>query len=82
MWGTMVGKYLYPNGDAAPEIITDFLRQFARHYINHPGLGGYYLENGTSTRSGSNGRSAAPTTKATGGRSPTTWPGATKRSPD
>ncbi len=45
MWGTMVGKYLYPNGDAAPEIITEFLRQFARHYVNHPGLGGYYVEN-------------------------------------
>ena len=41
----MVGKHLYPNGDAAPEIIRDFLRQFARRYLNHPGLGGYYVEN-------------------------------------
>nr|MDQ2731532.1 beta-galactosidase [Armatimonadota bacterium] len=45
MWGYMVGKYLYPNGIFGPEIIHNFLQQLARRYVNHPGLGGYYLEN-------------------------------------
>jgi hypothetical protein len=56
MWGTMVGKYLYPNGDTAPEIITEFLRQFARHYINHPGLGGYCVATGAHRLPGVPGR--------------------------
>ena len=45
MWGYLVGKYLYPNGEHGPRIIHDFLQQLARRYRDHPGLGGYYLEN-------------------------------------
>ncbi|HEY3380066.1 MAG TPA: beta-galactosidase, partial [Armatimonadota bacterium] len=45
LWGYMVGKYLYPNGEYAPQIIKQFCTQFARQYLNHPGLGGYYFEN-------------------------------------
>ncbi|HEY3376001.1 MAG TPA: beta-galactosidase [Armatimonadota bacterium] len=45
MWGYMVGKYLYPNGEYGPQIIRQFCTQFARQYLNHPGLGGYYFEN-------------------------------------
>ncbi len=44
MYGYMVGKYLYVNGVYGPSIIRDFNLQFARRFLNHPGLGGYYFE--------------------------------------
>ncbi len=45
MYGYMAGKYLYFNGAHSPEIRRDFVTQFARRYLNHPGLLGYYFEN-------------------------------------
>ena len=45
MYGYMAGKYLYLNGSYSPQISHDFITQFARRYLNHPGLLGYYFEN-------------------------------------
>jgi hypothetical protein len=44
MWGYMIGKYLYCSGEKSPEIIRDLNTQFARRYLNHPGMGAYYFE--------------------------------------
>ena len=45
MYGYMAGKYLYFSGQHSPGIRRDFITQFARRYLNHPGLLGYYIEN-------------------------------------
>jgi hypothetical protein len=45
MYGYMAGKYLYFNGEKSPGIRRDFITQFARRYLNHQGLLGYYFEN-------------------------------------
>ncbi|HEY3378633.1 MAG TPA: beta-galactosidase [Armatimonadota bacterium] len=45
MYGYMAGKYLYFSGTYSPGIRRDFITQFARRYLNHPGLLGYYIEN-------------------------------------
>jgi len=45
MYSYMTGKYLYLNGAHSPEIRREFVTQFARRYLNHPGLLGYYFEN-------------------------------------
>jgi hypothetical protein len=41
----MAGKYMYFNGTYSPGIHREFITQFARRYLNHAGLLGYYFEN-------------------------------------
>ena len=45
MWGYMVGKYNYCTSRCGPDALKQFNQQFARRYLNHPGLAGYYFEN-------------------------------------
>ncbi|MCL5408469.1 MAG: beta-galactosidase [Candidatus Omnitrophica bacterium] len=44
LWGYGVGRELFFNGKYNPGNVKQFNQQFARRYLNNPGLGGYYFE--------------------------------------
>jgi hypothetical protein len=45
MYSYMVAKHNYCTGLRGPEALKQFNQAFARRYLNHPGLAGYYFEN-------------------------------------